>query len=50
MPYFKDCLDVEPEGELTISVHCDIVVFRKIMDYILSDSTGGKKFKFGRVF
>ncbi|GFT94967.1 uncharacterized protein KIAA1841 [Nephila pilipes] len=47
MPYFKDCLDVEPEGELTISVHCDIVVFRKIMDYILADSTGGsKKFRF----
>ncbi|XP_055949023.1 SANT and BTB domain regulator of class switch recombination-like isoform X2 [Argiope bruennichi] len=47
MPYFKDCLDVEPEGELTISVHCDILVFRKIMDYILADSTGGsKKFKF----
>ncbi|XP_035215278.1 uncharacterized protein KIAA1841-like isoform X2 [Stegodyphus dumicola] len=47
MPYFKDCLDSEPEGELTISVHCDIVVFRKIMDYINSDSTSGtKKFKF----
>lgn len=46
MPCFKDCLDVEPEGELTISVHCDIVVFRKIMDYIHSDSSGGKKFKF----
>ncbi|XP_042895244.1 SANT and BTB domain regulator of class switch recombination [Parasteatoda tepidariorum] len=47
MPYFKDCLDSEPEGELTISVHCDIVVFRKIMDYILSDSgPGSKKFKF----
>ncbi|XP_054713473.1 SANT and BTB domain regulator of class switch recombination-like [Uloborus diversus] len=47
MPYFKDCLDAEPEGELTISVHCDIVVFRKIMDYITADSqVGSKKFKF----
>lgn len=50
MPYFKDCLDVEPEGELTISVHCDIVVFRKIMDYIHLDSSGSKKFKFGNFF